>query len=104
MKHPIPREALDDRLGFIGTSGSGKTYNAGTVRSKSCWLLITRVVIIDPLGVWWGLRLLADGKKILPASTSVIFGGEHADLPLNEQAGALIGEIKRRHNGGKLHH
>jgi hypothetical protein len=29
-EHPIPAAALDDRLGFIGTSGSGKTYNAGT--------------------------------------------------------------------------
>jgi hypothetical protein len=43
------------------------------------------------LCVWWGLRLLADGKK--PSGFNVvIFGGDHADLPLNEQAGALIGE------------
>jgi hypothetical protein len=90
MKHPIPREALDDRLGFIGTSGSGKTYNAGTAIE----ILLAhraRAVIIDPLGVWWGLRLLADGKT--PSKFDVvIFGGDHADLPLNEHAGALIGE------------
>jgi hypothetical protein len=90
LKHPIPRKALDDRLGFIGTSGSGKTYNAGTAIE----ILLSqnaRAVIIDPLGVWWGLRLLADGKK--PSNFNVvIFGGDHADLPLNEQAGALIGE------------
>ena len=30
MTHPIPKEALDDRLAFVGTSGSGKTYSAGT--------------------------------------------------------------------------
>lgn len=90
MKHPIPRAALDDRLGFLGTSGSGKTYNAGTavellLASKA------RVVILDPLGVWWGLRLLADGKK--PSGWNVaIFGGSHGDLPLTEHAGALIGE------------
>ena len=90
MKHPIPRKALDDRLGFIGTSGSGKTYNAGTAIE----ILLSqkaRAVIIDPLGVWWGLRLLADGKKASGFDV-VIFGGDHADLPLNEQAGALIGE------------
>lgn len=89
MKHPIPSAALDDRLGFIGTSGSGKTYNAGTAVE----LLLdsrARVVIIDPLGVWWGLRLWADGKP--SRYNVVIFGGDHADLPLNEQAGALIGE------------
>ena len=91
MKHPIPREALDDRLGFIGTSGSGKTYNAGTAIEILLASHHARVVIIDPLGVWWGLRLLADGKKSSGFNV-VIFGGEHADLPLNEQAGALIGE------------
>jgi addiction module HigA family antidote len=26
--YPIPDVALDDRLGWVGTSGSGKTYNA----------------------------------------------------------------------------
>ena len=31
MTLPIPDEALDDRLGFTGTSGAGKTYSAGTV-------------------------------------------------------------------------
>jgi hypothetical protein len=30
MKHPIPDAALDDRLGFVGMTGSGKTFGAGT--------------------------------------------------------------------------
>jgi uncharacterized protein len=90
MKHPIPDAALDDRLGFIGTSGSGKTYNAGgaverLLRKRA------RVVIVDPLGVWWGLRLDATGKQQSPYSV-VIFGGPRGDLPLTEHAGALIGE------------
>lgn len=88
--HPIPIAALDDRLGFVGTAGSGKTYNA----SCSVEALLhrhARCIIIDPLDVWWGLRLLADGKTESPFKV-VIFGGEHGDLPLNEHAGALIGE------------
>lgn len=90
MKHPIPSAALDDRLGFIGTSGSGKTYNAGTA-IEMLLAKHARAVIVDPLGAWWGLRLLADGKT--PSNFNVvIFGGEHGDLPLNDQAGALIGE------------
>lgn len=90
MNEPIPPDALDDRLGFIGTSGSGKTYAAGTAVER---LLATgaRCVIVDPLDVWWGLRLLADGKTPSPYSV-VIFGGAHGDLPLNEHAGALLGE------------
>lgn len=90
MTYPIPDAALDDRLGWLGTSGSGKTYNAGggverLLRSGA------RVVIIDPLGVWWGLRLLADGKTASPFDVAIL-GGPHGDLPLNEHAGALIGE------------
>ena len=90
MTHPIPNAALDDRLGFIGTSGSGKTYNAGGAVERLLHKK-ARIVIVDPLGVWWGLRLLADGKKQSPYNV-VIFGGWHGDLPLNEHAGALIGE------------
>ncbi|MGH6792541.1 MAG: hypothetical protein ACRECF_07365 [Methyloceanibacter sp.] len=89
-RHPIPDAALDDRLGFIGTSGSGKTYNAGGAVERLLHRK-ARVVIVDPLGVWWGLRLKADGRR--PSDLDVvIFGGPHGDLPLNEHAGALIGE------------
>jgi hypothetical protein len=89
MTYPIPDAALDDRLGWIGTAGSGKTYNAGGGVEK---LLSSgaRVIIVDPLDVWWGLRLTADGKP--SKFTLPIFGGEHSDLPLNENAGKLIGE------------
>lgn len=88
--HPIPDAALDDRLGFVGTSGSGKTYCAGTAVER---LLArgARCVIVDPLDVWYGLRLKADGKAASPHKV-VIFGGAHGDLPLNEHAGKLIGE------------
>lgn len=86
----IPDAALDDRLAFVGTAGSGKTYAAGTAVER---LLArkARCVIVDPLDVWWGLRLRADGvtPSVFPV---VIFGGAHADLPINEHAGTLLGE------------
>lgn len=86
----LPDAALDDRIGVVGTAGSGKTYGAGTAVER---ILARkgRVIIPDPLGVWWGLRLTADGKTASPYNV-VIFGGEHGDLPLTEYAGALIGE------------
>lgn len=85
----VPDAALDDRLAFVGTSGSGKTYAAGTAVERLLKAK-ARVVIVDPLDVWWGLRLQPDGET--SAFPVVIFGGAHADLPLTEQAGALIGE------------
>lgn len=90
MAHPIPKEALDDRLAFVGTAGSGKTYNAGSGVER---LLAAkaRAVVIDPLGVWWGLRLKADGATASGFDIP-IFGGTHGDLALTEHAGALIGE------------
>jgi hypothetical protein len=87
--HPIPDAALDDRLAFIGTSGAGKTYSAGTAVEKLLHAK-ARVVVVDPLGVWWGLRLTADGERA--GFPLVIFGGAHGDLPLTEHAGSLIGE------------
>jgi uncharacterized protein len=88
--HPLPADALDDRLGYYGTAGSGKTYNSGSGVER---LLKAgkRCIIPDPLGVWWGLRLAADGKT--PSGFDVvIFGGPHGDLPLTEHVGQLIGE------------
>ncbi len=90
MRHPIPDAALDDRLFFAGTAGTGKTYNA-MGRVERLLKRKNRVVIPDPLGVWWGLRLMPDGKAQSPYDV-VIFGGPHGDLPLTEHAGALIGE------------
>lgn len=92
--YPIPLEALDDRLAWTGTSGSGKTYNAGTGVER---LLYSgaRVIIIDPLDVWWGLRMAPDGEK--PSRFKpVIFGGPRGDLPLSDRSGALVGETCAR--------
>ncbi len=89
MTLPIPAAALDDRLAFIGNAGSGKTYAAG-VAVEQAMARGHRAVIVDPLGVWWGLRLGEDGRA--PGFPVVIFGGAYGDLPLTEGAAALIGE------------
>ena len=66
----LPAEALDDRIAIVGAAGSGKTYAAKGFVER---LLErgARVAIVDPLGVWWGLRASADGgAPVMPWSCS----------------------------------
>ena len=68
--HPIPAAALDDRLGILGMTGSGKTFGAGTCVER---ILANRgrVIIPDPLGVWWGFRQMAEGGRALASRVRV---------------------------------
>lgn len=90
----FPAYRLDDILAqdiaILARKNAGKTYAA---KGFAEHLLENgrRVAIIDPTGVWWGLRLKADG--VTPAFPVVIFGGEHADVPIDAAAGAQLGEI-----------
>ncbi len=70
--------------------GSGKTYAAKGFVER---LLETgaRVVVVDPLGVWWGLRAGADGSA--PGFPVVVFGGRHADVPIAAETGGALGRL-----------
>ena len=84
----LPAEALDNRIAIVGTAGSGKTYAAKGFVER---LLESgaRVAIVDPLGVWWGLRASADGGE--PGYPVVVFGGRRADVPITSAMGAALG-------------
>ncbi len=87
----LPLSALDDRLAIVGTSGSGKTYAAKGLAER----LMDgggRVCVVDPLGVWWGLRSAADGTIPSPYPV-VVFGGRHADVALEPSMGAALGTL-----------
>jgi uncharacterized protein len=86
----LPAAALDERLAIVGTSGSGKTYAAkGLV--EQLLEASARVCVVDPLGMWWGLRAGADGAT--PGYPVVVFGGRHADVALDESMGAALGRL-----------
>src|SRR3954451_14945545 len=88
----LPTAALDERIAIVGTAGSGKPYTAkGFVeRLRDAG---ARVAVVDPLGVWWGLRAGAEGEGGYPV---VVFGGHDADVPITASMGAQLGQLIAR--------
>lgn len=82
---------LDQPTAIVGTTGAGKTFAAkggveALIRAKRS------TIILDPTGAWWGLR--AGAKEGEPGLPVMIFGGEHADVPIDptHEAGTQLGE------------
>jgi len=86
----LPSSALDERLAIVGTSGSGKTYAAKGLLER-VMAGGGRVCVVDPLGVWWGLGKAADGAA--PPFPVAVFGGLHADVPLDPSMGGTLGRL-----------
>lgn len=84
-------EAITQKYGFIGRSGSGKSYAA----MKLAELFLDhggQIIALDWVGIWWSLRLAKGGKA--PGFEHVyIFGGEHADVDLRPESGALMADL-----------
>jgi hypothetical protein len=90
MKLPIPAEVLGQHVAILGKTRSGKS----SVMRLLVEDLLRRhmpVCIVDPKGDWWGIKLGADGKSA--GFPVVIFGGEHADVPINATSGAGVADL-----------
>ena len=83
-------DILSERLAIVGGTGSGKSYTARGLVERVLAKASGRVGIIDPTGVWWGLRLKPDGKSA--GFPVILFGGDHSDVPLIETAGRVIAQ------------
>lgn len=75
---------------FLGRRGSGKTYGAG-VLAEAMLEEGVQVVVIDPVGNWWGLRMDADGQR--RGFNIPVLGGEHGDLALVPESGAVVADM-----------
>jgi DNA segregation ATPase FtsK/SpoIIIE-like protein len=83
-------------MAIVGRTGSGKTYAAKGAIVEPLLTLNRRVCIIDPTGVWWGLRSSADGKSA--GFPIAVFGGPHADVPIVAGSAAALAELIAKHN------
>ena len=78
---------------FIGKTGSGKTYAA---RGEIEQIIDegNKVIVIDPTGAWFGLRMNPDGT---PSGRNIaIFGGAHGDRVLTPDMAPTLGRIAGR--------
>jgi hypothetical protein len=88
--NPIPATALSQHTIVLGKTRSGKSSKMRLIVED--WLdQSTPVCILEPKGDWWGLKSSATGKSA--GYPVVIFGGSHADVPLNPRAGAAVAEL-----------
>lgn len=86
----LPLDAVTQTFALLANRGAGKTYTA-SVFAEELLEAQQQVVVVDPMGVWWGLRSSADGKSAGYPIT--ILGGEHADVPLEETGGKLAAKF-----------
>ena len=86
----LPEDAVTETFAILAKRGKGKT-NTAVVMAEEMIGVGLPVVVLDPVGVWWGLRSSADGEN--PGLPVVIFGGDHADVPLEPTAGELIADV-----------
>ena len=87
----LPLDAVTHKFAILGTSGSGKSYTA----MKLAELMLdhrAQIIGIDPVGIWWALRLASNGKDE-GYKQVVVFGGEHGDLPLTPESGSLVARM-----------
>ena len=88
--HVFMQRPAETDIAILGKKGRGKTFTANGLVERLLQMQ-RRVLVLDPLSVWWGLKSGADGKS--PGFPIPVFGGPHADIPLHDAAGPIIAEL-----------
>lgn len=86
----LPIDAVTQTFAVLGRRGAGKTTTA-VVLAEEMLTAGQHVLAIDPLDVWWGLRASLSGEAS-GGYHVIVFGGDHADMPLHADAGRIIAD------------
>lgn len=86
----LPPNAVTQTFAILAKRGAGKTYTASVLVEEFA-KVGAQFIVVDPVGVWWGMRYAADGKG--PGFPVAIIGGEHGDMPLTEDSGEAVANI-----------
>lgn len=85
----LPLDFVTSTQAIVSKKRVGKSYTA-QVEAEELLEAKQQIVVLDPTDVWYGLRSSADGTK--PGYPITVFGGRHANLPLEATAGAELAE------------
>lgn len=86
----LPLDVVTEVIGFLGRRGQGKS-SAAQKLAEEMYRVGAQFVAFDPVGIWWALRLAADGKA--PGLPIPVFGGLHGDIPLESTGGRLVADL-----------
>jgi hypothetical protein len=86
----LPPDVVTATSIVYGGKGMGKT-NFGSVLVEEMTKAGLRWCVLDPMGVWWGLRYSPDGKG--PGIECVILGGVHGDIPIEPTSGSIVADL-----------
>lgn len=91
----LPLAAATKTFAVLAKRGAGKSYTAAVLAEEFAKNGVP-FVVFDPIDVWWGLRVAANGKdKGLPV---VVFGQENADIVIDRDMGRQIAQAVVRDN------
>jgi uncharacterized protein len=86
----LPVESVTQTFAILGIRGSGKT-NTAVDMMEEMLEHGQQCITIDPTDAWYGIRSSKDGKS--EGFKVFIMGGEHGDLPLEGNNGAIMAEF-----------
>jgi Helicase HerA, central domain len=90
----LPDDAVTQTFVVFGKRGSGKS-NTAVVLAEEMHRAGGQIIVLDPVGAWWGLKSSFDGTG--PGLPVYIFGGQHGDLPLQPTKGELMAQVAIAH-------
>lgn len=83
-------ELATEVVASLGNRGGGKSNGAAVIAEGLIGASIP-VVVLDYVGIWFSICLMADGKTASPYRIPVL-GGSHGDITLSPTVGSVVAE------------
>ncbi len=88
----FPLEIVTETIAILAKRGAGKSYTASVLVEEMLEARL-QVVVVDPMGTWYGLRSPNEESSRPTSYPIAILGGEHGDVPLEPTGGQLVADL-----------